>query len=170
MVVSATNDVVENESSTIALEDHARTLMHRIELAIMGCDREGLTPVMTPGHSSELEYQISLGIEAGVVVWDDPEEISLGGAAGQQVFWRQNPDEPDERSVAWSNLARPFLEGELPNGVDDNGNGLVDEQGLTFVVDRNSITIRLTVGRMNDGELVTTTVESLVTVRNNPVD
>ena len=61
----------------------------------------------------------------------------------------------------------PFLAGELPNGMDDNGNGLIDEKGLSFVVDRDSVTIRLTLERVsNDGSVISKTVQSTVTCRN----
>ena len=68
--------------------------------------------------------------------------------------------------MVWSSLVRPLLEGEIQNGKDDNGNGLIDEQGLTFVIDGRAIRMRLTIGR--DGESVTheRTVAASVVPRN----
>ena len=69
--------------------------------------------------------------------------------------------------MVWSNLVRPFLEGELQNGIDDNGNGLIDEKGLSFVVWKNSVTIRLTLGRqVEGGDWINETVVTTVTCRN----
>ncbi len=50
--------------------------------------------------------------------------------------------------VVWDGIelchVTPMLEGEEANGMDDNGNGLIDEQGLCFVVDGKTVTVRLT--------------------------
>ena len=87
--------------------------------------------------------------------------------AKHRVYWSQNPGAENERRVIWTSLVAPYLEGELPNGIDDNGNGLIDEKGLNFVVDRNAITIRLTLERVLDGgEIVSKTVDTTVTCRN----
>ena len=87
---------------------------------------------------------VSKKVENGAVVWGDPEEIS---GANAQVVWSQNPGDPDERRVVWSNVVRPFLEGEIQNGTDDNQNGLIDEKGLNFTLQGNRVTIRLTLER-----------------------
>ena len=100
------------------------------------------------------------------VVWSDPERISLD-EPGRRVVCEEDLDTELERSTTWTNVARPFLEGELPNGVDDNGNGLVDERGLTFTLDGNSVRIRLTMERDGPGdETILKTVETVVTIRN----
>jgi hypothetical protein len=66
-----------------------------------------------------------------------------------------------------SNIVRPFLEGEIPNGIDDNGNGIIDEKGLSFVVNEGSVTIRLTIGRQVAGQaVIEETLESTVMCRN----
>ncbi|MEM7310751.1 MAG: type II secretion system protein [Planctomycetota bacterium] len=169
MVMTATTDVVQRESSAMMIEDHARVVLDRIALAIMACDRDSLAPILTPSHSTEVSYTFSLGVEDGAVVWADPENIALDGAAANQVVWKQSPDLPEERKVVWSNLVRPFLEGEVVNGVDDNGNGLVDEEGLTFYVEKNRVTIRLSIEVPGEeGQPAIQTVETTVTVRNNP--
>jgi hypothetical protein len=65
------------------------------------------------------------------------------------------------------NWVRELLEGELPNGLDDNGNGLIDESGLSFEIDGDTITIRLTLERFDaEGTLITRTVETAVTLKN----
>ncbi len=69
--------------------------------------------------------------------------------------------------VVWNGITlcevAPFLEGEIPNGMDDNGNGLIDERGLSFTFDRHSVRIRLTTQARVDGELRVQTVETTVT-------
>ncbi len=157
-------------SSAMVLEDQARSVLDRIAYAIMGADRRALVPENTvfPLYTPNLRYEVSVGLDDGEVVWSDPELITLEN--GRRVVWLANPNEEGERRVVWSNLVRSLLEGETVNGVDDNDNGLVDEEGLSFVIDGNRVTIRLSLARMGDnGEIATYTVDTTVTCRNGAV-
>jgi hypothetical protein len=147
-------------------EDHARRVMDRIALAIMGSNRDQLVPGVEEVHNKRLRYNFSLGLEDGEMVWSDPEEIRLADT-GREVEWRENPDELEERKVVWTNLVRPLLEGEEINGVDDNENGLIDEDGLSFVIEGDIVTIRLTLERTEiGGQVVPQTIETVVNCRN----
>lgn len=169
-VMRTSTSAVSRESSTLVMQDRARVVLDRIALAIMACDRRSLGPLLGGVQTPELNYQVCLGVENGKAVWDSPERISQGGAQGSQVVWVKAPALPDERRVVWSNRVRAFLDGEIPNGIDDNGNGLIDEKGLSFVVEGNKVTIRLSLERTNeDGSTATQQVETTVTVRNNPL-
>ena len=167
LAISAAAKFTSEGTSSLVLEDQARRTLDRIAYAIMGSDRDTLIPeTEAPLYSEQLDYRISLGIQNGKVVWDDPERIGLG-AQENQLTWFENPQTIEERRIVWSNRVRPFLEGEIPNGVDDNGNGLVDEKGLSFVIYKNMVTIRLTLGRqVPGGNWVDETVETKVTCRN----
>ena len=157
----------DQQNRAIELEDQARRVLERIALAVMSTDRSALIPDQeSPLHSSSLQYEVNLGVEDGHIVWSDPEQIASEGA-GTQVVWRQDLGAGAERRVVWSNLVRPFLEGELPNGVDDNANGLVDEAGLSFVIERDKVTIFLTLQRPGaDGEVITQSLTAEATCRN----
>lgn len=73
----------------------------------------------------------------------------------------------DERAVVLVRQVAELEQGELANGIDDNGNGLVNEQGLNFSLNGNQLTISLTlVGRDADGRDVVRTVSTAVTLRN----
>lgn len=151
-------------TATMHTEDQARAVMERISLAVMGSDRESLFPGVESVHSSAIRYSMSLGIEDGELVWSAPEEIRLDGTS---VEWRENPGAVEEQRVTWSSLVSPLLAGETVNGVDDNENGLVDEDGLSFVLEGESVRIRLTIQRPElDGRTVPQTVESVVYIRN----
>lgn len=165
--MSVATDSASQSTREIVLEDQARRVMRQIAYAIMGSNRETLIPdAEAPLSTEDLRFQVNLGIQDGVVVWSDPEKVAMQPAAGQ-VYWSQNPDAENERRVVWTNLVAPFLDGELPNGMDDNGNGLIDEKGLSFTVDRNAVTIRLTLERiLEGGEVTTKTVQTTVTCRN----
>jgi len=163
-VVNAALGLASEESASMHYEDQARAVIERIALAVMGSDRESLLPQIEELHSSSIRYSFSLGLEDGEVVWSDPEEIGLGDGA---VEWRENPGAAEERKAVWTTLVSPLLEGELVNGVDDNGNGLIDEDGLSFVLEGQRIVIRLTLRRPEvGGRTVQQSVESIVFCRN----
>jgi prepilin-type N-terminal cleavage/methylation domain-containing protein len=155
------------DTAQVALEDQARRTMDQIVFAVMGANRETLFPdPESPTYSEDVQYEVSLGVQAGAVVWGDPERIALG-QGNQQVVWSQNPGEPEERRVVWTNVVRPFLEGEFFNGIDDNGNGLIDERGLNFTLQGNRVTIRMTLERTSpDGAVFTQSVSTGFTLRN----
>ena len=167
LVLGSANETHGVDSATMNLEDQARRVLDQIAYAVMGSDRESLLPgAESPFHQERLSFAVSLGVEDGEVVWSDPEEIGLSDDESQVVY-RRNPDTPEELRVAWCNVVRPFLEGELPNAIDDNGNGITDEKGLSFVLDGDAVTIRLSVEKgVGQGATVTQTVSTTVTVRN----
>lgn len=164
-VVDAALNLASDESASMHYEDQARAVMDRIALAVMGSDRDSLLPEIEELHTNRITYSFSLGLEDGEVVWSDPEEIRLG--VGNAVEWRENPGAAEERRAVWTTLVSPLLEGEIVNGVDDNGNGLIDEDGLSFVLEGQRIRIRLTLRRPEvDGRTVQQSVESVVYCRN----
>jgi hypothetical protein len=165
-VVDTALGVANDETASMHYEDQARRVLDRIALAVMGSDRETLLPQIEEIHSNSITYTFSLGLENGAIVWSDPEEISLD-AGNSAIQWRENPGAAEERRAVWSNLVSPLLEGEEINGVDDNGNGLIDEDGLSFVLEGQSVVIRLTLRRPEvDGRTVQETVEAVVHCRN----
>lgn len=167
MAISAANEANADSTRRIVLEDQARRVLNQIAVSVMGANRATLLPeTEAPLSISDMRFQMNLGVRNGVVIWSDPEQVALE-EGGRQVFWTRNPDAATQQRIIWSKLAAPFLEGEIPNGMDDNGNGLIDEKGLSFEVDRNAVCIRLTLERIaDDGTVVTETVETTVTCRN----
>lgn len=166
-MMKLSGEVTDAQSEAMILEDNARLVMNRIGVALMGADREQLIPTIEELHSSGVRYRFSLGVDVdGTVQWSDEEKISLE-EAGSSVQWFQSPEMPEERRVVWTNLVQPLLEGEVMNGIDDNGNGLVDEEGLSFVLDGDAVRIRLSLQRPgSQGEPLIRSIESVVTCRN----
>jgi len=167
VIMDTSSQFLNQNMADVVLEDQAQRSLDRVAYAILSSDRGTLLPeAEKPLFTSSLDYRVSLGVENGEVVWNDPENIGLG-AQPNQLTWRSNPGTPEERRVVWSNIVRPFLEGEILNGIDDNKNGIIDEKGISFVLFRNSVTIRLTLGReLAGGGIAEETVETTVTVRN----
>lgn len=149
------------------LEDEAEQTMDRITLAVMSSSEDAIDPVpIAPQNAWNIDYEVSLGIQGGQLVLGDPERIELVPGTGQ-VFWRKNPDLPEERSLVWSKSVPDLFEDEAPNGLDDNGNGLVDERGLSFDMEGSKITVRLELERPDPDGVVRRTVKvANVTCRN----
>ena len=78
-----------------------------------------------------------------------------------------NAGTADERLTVLTHWVREYLEGEIPNGKDDNGNGLVDEPGLCFDVIGEVWTIRLTLERRDSkNRSVMHTAQTSIKTRN----
>jgi len=165
LVMNEASKSQHRETASMALEDNVRRVLDRISYAVMGAERESLFPNGgIPDQDDWIDFRVSLGVENGEIVWDDPERIGLDG---KQVYWTQNEGEPDERKVIWCNAVRALLEKELANGLDDNLNGLTDEGGLSFALDGNMITIRLTLEEpTKEGSALVKSAETTVTCRN----
>ena len=136
-----------------------------------------------PLSSSWLTFQVVVGMEDGVPVFGppvrlefelDPDETDDGldndgdGVAdeGRAVLVR-NAGLPGEVRVVLSHWVRELLQGEEANGIDDNGNGLIDEPGLSFDVEGGSLNVRLSLERPDpDGRLITRTLATSVLFRN----
>jgi type II secretory pathway pseudopilin PulG len=166
-VLNTAQKSTEDSTAAILVEERSQIVLERIARAIMTSSRESLAPTSeAPLSTDQLRFRMNLGIEDGAVVWSDPETIGLE-SLDNELYWSRTPAAGPEQRVVLTKLVRPFLEGELPNGMDDNRNGLIDEKGLSFVVDRNAVHIRLTLERVDaSGKLVTSTVQTTVTCRN----
>ena len=167
IVMRTGTDIAETQRRMEALNSQANRTMDRMALAIMSSSVSGIVPApKAPANSEFLEYAPSVGFDGSTVQWGDPERIELDGGTSQ-VVWSSNPGTPGERRIVWSNWVSGFLEGEIENGADDNLNGLDDERGLSFDMDEDQITIRLTLTRKDDeGRDFPVTVNSRVTCRN----
>jgi len=152
MVVDQASKAHQRETLAMALEDQAILVLDRVSFAIIGSDADTLIPgPEAPFFTPEIEYQISLGVEDGEVVWSDPETIGLDADDPALLYWGKNKDALDERVVVWCRTVAEFMKDEILNGTDDNLNGITDETGLSFVVNGDSVTIRLTLERSNKG-------------------
>ena len=167
MILRAADRTNKVDSAAMAIEDQARHVLDQVCYSIIGAARETLIPdPQSPTFDTELTYRVSLGMEDGELVLGDVERIGLGGSRSQ-LTWTQNPETKEEMRVVWCNVLRPYFAGEIPNGADDNDNGLIDETGLTFTLDRDAVTVRVMLERTNsDGTTVSKHVESTITCRN----
>lgn len=165
-VMRSVSKSAQDDTTGAVLEDQVQAALDRIAYAIMGSNRATLVPKAEGDHFTDLKYKVSLGFEDGAAVWADPEQIALD-ADDEEVVWSENPGAAEERSVVWTKYVSPLMEGEIFNGDDDNGNGLIDEEGLSFVIDGNAVTVRVTLRRLDrHGNPVSVNRETTVTCRN----
>lgn len=168
LAMEGSTKAYETSSSRVEVEDQARRTLDKIALAVMGSSREGLAPGQQfPLDTHVLTYQLILGYEDGAAVWSDPERIEREEQAAQ-ITWSKNPGVAGEQRVVWTKWVRDTMAGEIGgNLIDDNGNGLTDERGLSFTIEEDLVTIRLTLERPGlDGNPVTVALETQVNVRN----
>ncbi|MEZ5977758.1 MAG: hypothetical protein R3F34_06025 [Planctomycetota bacterium] len=140
----------------------------RIALALMAANEDRTLPLNSaPFNDSQINYESSLGVEDGKTVWSEPERISLD-TEQMRVLWQRNPEEANETLLVWGKYVSEFLLEELGgNDEDDNGNVLIDENGLSFDIDRSSVRVNLTLVRtLDDGTVLTASTKTRVAFRN----
>jgi len=167
MLQNASNDAYESGVFGSALDDQVDSTMDRIQQAIMSTSVDRLDEVLTaPSFVSSIEYEIVTDVVDGEPIVGVPERIEFVTATGQ-IVWTRNPDAPDEMMLIWNKFVPELLEGETVNGVDDNDNGIADEEGLAFNRDASQIQFRLTMSRTDSqGVVYTRTRSRRATCRN----
>lgn len=148
-------------------EVQAQRTLDRISQALIGASRDTIVvPIESPLYADWLRFDVNVGFQNGEPVFGNTQEIKLEAPA-QEVVWLESPGAEEERRVVWSRWVSQFLEGEVPNGVDDNMNGVVDEKGLAFDIEGDMVIIRLTIERPGpEGTTILKTLRSQVTCRN----
>lgn len=168
LLLGRSRNDIDARAPQLEAEIEVRRVLDRIAMSVIGAEAATVAIAQqAPNSSNQLDYAVSLGFDStqGQALWSPGRRIAHDG--GAQVSWSENPGEANERHATWSRHARSYLEGEQPNGIDDNGNGLIDERGLSFEVEGKMVIIRLTVELpTRGGDLVTRTLETRVTCRN----
>jgi len=120
----------------------ARIALDAISERLQAADSTSLHPrAEMPVPSSSLQYARERRTPEGTLERLGTERIELD--AGRVVLVEE-PGTPEERRSVLCDRVAPLLEGEVRNGRDDNGNGLIDEPGLCFVRYGNLVTVYLT--------------------------
>ena len=157
-----------------SLENELELTLDRITFALMAADEAEIEgPAPAPMPSSFVRFASVIGRDAGGNVLMSPtEQIAWaahidepGGAGGKgvpgagsgafmeggRVTWTENADLAETRNITWSNSVPLAYLGEVGgNAEDDNGNDLLDENGLAFARDGSQVQVFLTVERIDD--------------------
>jgi len=157
-VLGGTSKAMGERSLNFEADTQAQRALDRIALAIVGSFENSIYDTSeTPNSQSVINYEEYMGMADldgdGISehVFSDPMRIALTADAGGEVTWFESPGVEDEKRVVWVEDVPLFANGEIgANGVDDNGNGLVDEQGLALSKNGRSVRISLSL-RHADG-------------------
>ncbi len=169
VVLGSATSNIGAQMNQVEVDERVRIVLDRIAYQLLGSDRETLTPLNTAGmHVDGMRYRISLGVEDGEVVYSEEEEVRfVQEQDAAEVVWGESIGTAEERRITWTRLVQPYLEGEIPNGRDDNNNGLVDEEGLVFQIEDDHIEVGLTLARVDsNGNLASFTSTRYVALRN----
>jgi len=193
-VTLSTQDSFNDGLSSARIESKAHRTVERVVKEILTAKRSGLVPVASvmdldvvgnAGFSTEtLTFQQLKGLPGGGSDWTpnaeirfehSPTEIDNGvdddgnGLVDEgHVVWIIDQGLPSEKRVTLVRGVREYLEGEYPDGTnDENGNGLVDENGLTFTLHGKELTVSLSLESVDeDGTHRVRTVETTVYLKN----
>lgn len=167
-----------------ALQSQAHRVLDRIASQFLDAGvGQFAAPPLAPLGASDVTFRRASGFDGVNVQWGDFQTIRLeledgelddgadnngNGLVDERVAWEiTNEGLPNEERRVLTRWVRELAVGELPNGVDDNGNVLQDEQGLSFELQGDVLTIRLTLERLaRGGRVVTYAVETSVRLRN----
>jgi hypothetical protein len=158
-------------------------MLERISTALETAGNGVLLQALPDLAASTLNFQEPSGFAGGAVQWGPATRIALelepgelddgldndgdGFADEGRVVWTENPGLPTERRVVLGNGVSEYLQGETANAADDNGNGLLDERGLSFAAENEVLTVRLTCQRLDaGGRIMTKTVQTSVHLQN----
>ena len=136
-----------------------------------------------PSGSSTLTYRTLESFTATGVIWGvlrtmelrdsplDPDDGLDNDANGlideKQIVLVTDVGGAFETTEILARNVRKRLWGEISNGVDDNGNGLVDEPGLCFLMHGDTVGIHLTLEAPGPGGVtLRRTLETSTTLRN----
>lgn len=112
------------------VNSRAGRTMARIVREMIGADVPVADPALEPPFgTSEIDYRYPLGVAGGAPVWSTPTRLTL-----------------------------ELAEGELDNGVDDNGNDLVDERSIVMIrelgsADEQRVVLANGISELLEGEI-----------------
>lgn len=189
-MAESTTKAIGTGTAASDLDFRAQTALSRLGELVRTSSRTSLTPALPVAppltvETSDITYSRVTGIDdvALAPIWGLPEQLLLeqspldpadgidndgnGVVDDCRVVWIEDPAGANRRRIIVRDVA-PLLDGEIAgNGADDNGNGLVDERGLSFDMEGSKITVRLELERPDPDGVVRRTVKvANVTCRN----
>jgi hypothetical protein len=190
LAVDAAAGAYGTEATASRLDARARLTLDAATNCLREADFASLTPpaVAPPASASSLDFERSLGFAGGAVQWGPTERLTFEPDPGDpedgldndgdgktdegRLTWLENPAMAGNRRVVLAADVSAALEGEtLGNGLDDNGNGLVDERGFCVEFVGSRMLVRLTLEDLDhDQNRILRSAARTVTPRNTPED
>jgi len=174
-ILGGTSKAMGERSASFEADTQARRALDRIALAIVGSFEDSIYNTSeTPNSQQLINYVEFLGMAdpdgdgISEEVFSDPMRIARTSDAGGEVTWFESPGSESEKRVVWVKDVPQFAIGEIGgNGIDDNGNGLIDEHGLALVKEGKSVRISISLRRSDGaGGFLERELSTTVTCRN----
>jgi len=190
LIVSSSTEEASSAGMTgVDLDMRSGRALHSVTETFRNVQLSSLNPavVLAPFSTSTVTMQRVTGYDeaSSAPQLSAPDRLMLETATGEvddgadndgdglvdekRVVFIERIGTPQQRRRVLCTFVADSLEGEIAgNGIDDNGNGLVDEAGFCISYEGSVMVVRLTVERLSeDGRLVTRTVERRVRLRND---
>ncbi len=169
--------------SELGVTSRAHQLCTRLARELEAAGSGTLMPAPGLVGNSNFTFQVVDGFAAGAPQWSPSSRLAFVLDAsetengldddgdslvdeGNLVLTRDHLGANPKPIVLCKNVAA-YLEGELPNGGDDNGNGLSDERGFTVVQNGGLLTLFLTVEEpMPEQAPLRSTLKTTIFLRN----
>jgi type II secretory pathway pseudopilin PulG len=153
------------------LERRAELAIEDVEAALADAGRANLSACAPPAGASSITFQCASGFAADDVTWRNQQRIEWvvnpSDATMGSVVWKRDFGLASQTSVTLATNVPALAPGETANSLDDNGDGLADEKGLSFSRTGNAVRARLSIKRKNSaGSWVTVTAERTIALRN----
>jgi len=181
---SRASDAFDEGSAEHALSTGTHRCLERITQAIEFADGGILADLGAAGVDVDhVSFRVPRGWAGTAVDWStvirifaEPERGELNDGLDNdgdelvdelQVVLVESEGQPDERRTVLASGVAELFEGESANNLDDNGNGLKDERGLSFSAVGSVVSVRLSCQRRDEaGRLLSKTAETAVRLRN----
>jgi prepilin-type N-terminal cleavage/methylation domain-containing protein len=167
------------------IERRANRIMQAVVAELLSVGVHTLVPDPTGALGTDsMTFQTPLSVSnAGVVAWSPPTSITLQMDTGEIENGLDDDSDglvdervlvithdigtPSEMRVVIGHEVANWLQGETPNLVDDNGNGVIDEHGFSLQRVGDLLYVRLTVESPVEGGAVTTyTITTALVIHN----
>ncbi len=171
-LMMASQETYTTSKAVASLEVRARRALDRIADELQDAGVSQLVPLapIAPFGTNQLAFRKNTGYDTvtETITWSDPFAVRLD-TSGDPVVLFVDMDGAGmvQDTEVLARGVRSYAEGETLNGADDNGNGLIDEEGLSFELVGNTVVVRITLeGTDENDRLFAASSETAVRLRN----
>lgn len=179
---SSSQQVADSSAKLAEIQSDLNVALERIRTVVRPAGRSTITPA-NPSGASQISFQEAIGFANGGIEFGELMQFALRPEAADPVDGMDNDGDglidegelvfisglgtPEEKQQILCKGVSRLAQGELPNGSDDNQNGLLDEPGFSIEQDGEVLIFRLTLEVVTDGGiLLQQTRETAIRPRN----
>ena len=183
MMSIRSSDAYKTARSRAEVNERARRAADRVVNLLLNTSEGRMNPVPDVLWTNFLTFQSIESTAGGAVAWTPIAQLALQYEPGEvddgldnngnglidecQLVYTRDIIGANPLTVVLCKGVAEFLQGEVLNVDDDNGNDLDDESGFCIFKEGDLLMIRITVQDRNElGELLASTIETGVRLRN----